>query len=66
MGIFCGSLYSVFLLNAVLGLGFLAPDLSRPQVTSKAKFSTAAEIHNHFSSRPGPAGAVTRPQRFPM
>ena len=32
MGIFCDSLYSVFLFNAILGLDFLGLALLRPQV----------------------------------
>jgi hypothetical protein len=32
MSIFCDSLYTVFLFNAVLGLDFLGLALSRPQV----------------------------------
>ena len=32
IGIFCDSLYSVLLLNAILGLDFLGLALSRPQV----------------------------------
>jgi hypothetical protein len=36
IGIYCDFLYSVFILNAILGLDFLGLGLSRPQVRLQA------------------------------
>jgi hypothetical protein len=52
MGIFCDPLYSVFLLSAILGLDFLGPPLSRPQVLSRDALDKLCEDST------GIAGAV--------
>ena len=44
INIFCDSIYSVFLLNAILGLYFLGLARSRSQVARRADYRAAMEL----------------------
>jgi hypothetical protein len=67
IGIFCDSLYSVLLFNAILGLYLLRRALSRPQVESIPSLQRAlAACPRVTNGRLGPPGAVKRPSCFPQ
>jgi hypothetical protein len=65
IGIFCDFLYSVLLLNEILGLYFLERALSRPQARWRGAERGAERVQqSHTSARP-PAGQVRTTPSWP-
>jgi hypothetical protein len=53
IGVLCGSLYSILLLNAILGQEFLGPALSRPQVKTDDSLEIDTKKHLHDMMQEG-------------